>query len=254
MRVHPVLVDYGHIRIYSWGFMLAIAVIVAIIGLMKMYRREGYDTDSVLDMVIILVLAGIIGARALYIVAYQWQEFLADPWAVLSLKNGLSGMVWYGGVILDVPLFIWYLRHKGYPMWKMLDMYAPFAAMGYAIVRIGCFLNGCCYGKITHSAWGVVFPAVDSFTRYPTQLFSSAINLVLFGFLLWYYPRRRYDGEVFIFYFLGYSLYRFMIEFLRVSEVNYGPLTMSQIISMGIFTVALLLHLWRKKRAAVKGN
>ncbi len=248
MGMHPVLLEYGSIKIYSWGFMLAIAVIVAIIGLTKMYRREGYDTDSVMDLIIILVLAGILGSRLLYIVAYQWQELLSNPLAVLSLKNGINGLVWYGAVILDVPLFIWYLRRKKYPLWNILDMFAPFVALGYAIVRIGCFLNGCCYGEITSSTCGVVFSYVDSFTRYPTQLFSSFLNLLLFGLLLWYYPRRKYAGEVFVFYFLGYSIYRFLIEFMRESLINFGPFTMSQLISIAIFLIALLLHMYKKKQ------
>ncbi|HPT69980.1 MAG TPA: prolipoprotein diacylglyceryl transferase [Syntrophomonas sp.] len=248
--MHPVLLEFGNIKIYSWGFMLAIAVIVAIIGLTKLFKREGYDPDSVLDLVILLVLAGIVGSRLLYIIAYQWQELLNDPAAVLSLKNGISGLVWYGSVLLDVPLFIWYLRRKKYPMWNVLDMFAPFVALGYAIVRIGCFLNGCCYGELTSSACGVVFPYVDSFTRYPTQLFSSGINFILFGILYWYYPRRSYDGEVFVFYFMGYSVYRFLIEFLRESQVNFGVFTMSQLISVGIFLLALLLHIWKKKQVA----
>jgi phosphatidylglycerol:prolipoprotein diacylglycerol transferase len=254
MGMHPVLLDYGSIKIYSWGFMLAIAVIVAIIGLTKMFKREGYDADSVLDLVIILVLAGILGSRLLYIVSYQWQEFLTNPAAVLSLKDGINGLVWYGAVILDVPLFIWYLRRKNYPLWNILDMFAPFVALGYAIVRIGCFLNGCCYGEITSSACGVVFPYVDSFTRYPTQLFSSLINFILFGLLLWYYPRRKYDGEIFVFYFMGYSIYRFLIEFMRESLINFGLFTMSQIISMMIFLIALLLHIRKKKQIRAQKN
>jgi phosphatidylglycerol:prolipoprotein diacylglycerol transferase len=230
--------------------MLAIAVIVAIFGLTKMFKREGYNPDSVLDLVILLVVAGILGSRLLYIIAYQWQDFLNDPLAVLSLKNGINGLVWYGSVIVDVPLFIWYLRRKKYPLWNILDMFAPFVALGYAIVRIGCFLNGCCYGKVTTLSCGVVFPYVDNLTRYPTQLFSSFINFILFGILFWYYPRRKYDGEVFLFYFMGYSVYRFLIEFLRVSEINFGPFTMSQIISIALFLVALLLHIWKKKQIA----
>ena len=248
--MHPVLFEFGKVKIYSWGFMLAIAVIVAAIGLTKMFEREGYDADSVLDMVIILVVGGVLGARLLYIFAYQWQELLTSPAAVLSLKDGLSGLVWYGAVLLDVPLFFWYLRRKGYPLWNVLDMFAPFVALGYAIVRIGCFLNGCCYGKITASGCGVVFPYVDSMLRYPTQLFSSITNLFLFVFLFWYYPRRRYDGEVFVFYFMGYTMYRFLVEFWRESQINFGPFTMSQIISIAIFLLAWRLHNWKKKQKA----
>ena len=248
--MYPVLLDFGNIKIYSWGFMLAIAVIVAIFGLTKLFKREGYDPDSVLDLVIILVLAGVLGSRLAYILVYQWQDLLANPAAVLSLSNGgFSGLVWYGALIIDVPLFVWYLRRKGYPAWNILDIFAPFVALGYAIVRIGCFLNGCCYGEVTNSVWGVVFPYVDGLTRYPTQLFSSALNFILFGLLIWFYPHRRFNGEVFLLYLMGYSVYRFIVEYFRDSLINYGPFTMGQIVTVGLFVIAGLLYGWRKKQS-----
>ena len=248
--MYPVLLDFGNIKIYSWGFMLAIAVIVAIFGLTKLFKREGYDPDSVLDLVIILVLAGVLGSRLAYILVYQWQDLLANPAAVLSLSNGgFSGLVWYGALIIDVPLFVWYLRRKGYPAWNILDIFAPFVALGYAIVRIGCFLNGCCYGEVTNSVLGVVFPYVDGLTRYPTQLFSSVLNFILFGLLIWFYPHRRFNGEVFLLYLMGYSVYRFIVEYFRDSLINYGPFTMGQIITVGLFVIAGLLYGWRKKQS-----
>jgi len=248
--MYPVLIDFGNIKIYSWGFMLAIAVIVAIFGLTKLFKREGYDPDSVLDLVIILVLAGVLGSRLAYILVYQWQDLLANPAAVLSLSNGgFSGLVWYGALIIDVPLFVWYLRRKEYPAWNILDIFAPFVALGYAIVRIGCFLNGCCYGEVTNSVWGVVFPYVDELTRYPTQLFSSALNFILFGLLIWFYPHRRFNGEVFLLYLMGYSVYRFIVEYFRDSLINYGPFTMGQIVTVGLFVIAGLLYGWRKKQS-----
>lgn len=250
MRMYPVLLEFGKIKIYSWGFMLAIAVIVALFGLTKMFKSQGYDPDSVLDLVIILVLAGVLGSRLAYILVYQWQDLLANPTAVLSLSNGgFSGLVWYGALILDVPLFGWFLRRKGYPAWRILDIFSPFVALGYAIVRIGCFLNGCCYGEVTNSVLGVVFPYVDGLARYPTQLFSSVLNFILFGLLIWFYPRRRFDGQVFLLYLMGYSVYRFIVEYFRDSLINYGPFTMGQMVTLGILLIAGLLYGWQKKRS-----
>ncbi len=251
--MHPVLISFGKLKVYSWGFMLAVAVILSIFGLRKMFKEEGYDPDSVIDLVMILVVAGVLGSRLAYIVLYQWPEFISNPWAVLSFANGgFSGLVWYGAFLLTLPLFIWFVKRKGYQMWKVLDMLAPYVALGYAIVRIGCFLNGCCYGEITHSALGVVFPYVDSFSRYPTQLFSSALNFILFAGLIFYYPRRKFSGQIFILYRMGYSIYRFVVEFFRDSLINFGPFTMGQVVTIGLFIIALLLYWWRNKQSSAQ--
>ncbi len=248
--MHPILLSMGKFHVYSWGFMLAIAVIVAIYGLTKQFKREGYDPDSAIDMVIILVVAGVIGARLAYILVYQWQDLLTNPGAVLAFSNGgFRGLIWYGAFLLGMPAFVWYVRHKDYPLWGMLDMLAPYTALGYAIVRIGCFLEGCCYGDITNSVLGVVFPSVDQFARFPTQLFSSALNFILFAVLIWYYPRRKFNGQIFILYLMGYSIYRFIVEYFRDSLINYGPFTMGQVVTAGLFIVALLLYRWRKERS-----
>lgn len=248
--MHPVLISLGKFNVYSWGFMLALAVLVAIFGLTKLFKREGYDPDSVIDLVIILVIAGVLGARLAYIVVYQWQELMIHPLTVLLPgSEGFRGLIWYGAFIFAFPMFIWYIRRKRYPLWNVLDIMAPFVALGYAIVRIGCFLEGCCYGDITTSGLGVVIPTVDHFARYPTQLYSSALNFILFAFLIWYYPRRKFDGQIFIFYLMGYSIYRFIVEYFRDSLINYGPFTMGQVVTALLFIVALLLYRWKQERS-----
>lgn len=249
--MHPVLISFGKYEVHAWGFMLALAVVLAIFGLRRMFKDEGYDPDAVIDMILILVISGIIGCRLAYIVLYQWQEFIVNPWAVLSITNGgIGGLVWYGAFLFAVPLFIWFTRRKGYQIWNMMDMLAPYLALGYALVRIGCFLAGCCYGEVTTSTWGVVFPNVDSCPRYPTQLYSSALNFVLFLFLIYYYPRRKFSGQLFAFYLMGYAVYRFIVEYFRESLINIGPFTMGQVATAGLFLIALLLYYYRKKQSA----
>jgi phosphatidylglycerol:prolipoprotein diacylglycerol transferase len=128
----------------------------------------------------------------------------------------------------------------------MADIFAPFLALAYAIVRIGCFLNGCCYGKVSSSAFTVVFPFVDYCSRYPTQLYSSTLNLLLFGFLLWYYPRRKFSGQIFIYYLLGYSEYRFIVEFFRENWVFLGPFSISQAYSLVLLAIGMGLYFLRR--------
>ncbi|CFX90419.1 Prolipoprotein diacylglyceryl transferase [Syntrophomonas zehnderi OL-4] len=248
--MHPILFSWGKFNVYSWGFMLAVAIIVAIFGLTKMFKREGYDPNTAIDLVIILIITGVLGARLAYIVVYQWQDFLMNPAAVLIPgAEGFQGLIWYGALFIALPVFIWYVRRKNYPLWNMLDIFAPFVALGYAIVRIGCFLEGCCYGNVTNSALGVVFPTVDHLTRFPTQLFSSALNFILFALLIWYYPRRKFNGQIFIFYLMGYSVYRFIIEYFRDNIIFYGPFSMGQVVTLVIFGAALLLYRWRKEQS-----
>lgn len=247
MRVHPILLNMGRIKVYSWGFMLAIAVLVAVLGISKRFKEEGYEPEHVLDMVMILVVTGLLGSRLAFIAMFEWQEFIVHPTIFFGLtEGGFSGLVWYGGFTASVLAFIIYIRIRGYSFWKMADIFAPFLALAYAIVRIGCFLNGCCYGKVTDSACAVVFPFVDGLSRHPTQLYSSAINLLLFALLLWYYPRRKFSGQIFIFYLLGYSVYRFIIEFFRENWVFVGNLSVSQVYSLVILAAGIGLYMWRR--------
>jgi phosphatidylglycerol:prolipoprotein diacylglycerol transferase len=227
--------------------MLAVAVLIAIVGISKIFKEEGYDPEKVLDIVIILVVTGLLGSRLAYIAMFEWEDFLGHPGIFFSLTNGgFSGLVWYGGFTASILAFMIYIRRQGYSFWKMADIFAPFLALAYAVVRIGCFLNGCCYGKVSDSACAVVFPFVDGLSRHPTQLYSSVINLVLFAVLLWYYPRRKFSGQIFIFYLLGYSVYRFIIEFYRENWIIYGSLSVSQIYSLVLLAAGISIYFWRR--------
>lgn len=228
--------------------MLAVAVLVAIWGIGRLFEREGYDKDAVFDMVILMVLCGVAGSHLAYVLIYQWTDFVADPLILFSIRNGIEGMVWYGAFLGGFIPFVIYLRKKQLPFWKVADMFAPFLALGYALVRIGCFLRGCCYGEITNAACGVIFPVVDEFTRHPTQLYSSALNLLLFLFLIRFYPRRSFPGQVFLLYLIGYTVYRFIVEFFRETVIFYGAFSLGQVYTAGLFVVAVLGYMWLRRR------
>jgi len=244
--MHPVLLQFGNFKVYSWGFMLAVAVIIAILGVGRIFEQKGYNRDMVLDMVILMVVSGIAGGRIAYILVYEWGEFLAAPWTFFS--PGFSGLIWYGGFIGGLLAFTLYIWRKNLSFWEMADMFAPYLALGYAVVRIGCFLNGCCYGIPTGTEFGVVFPVVDNLHRHPTQLYSSFLNVIIFIYLIRLLRNKSFDGQVFIAYLMGYSVYRFIIEFFRFSLINYGPFTLGQIYTIVLFVIALALFLWMKFR------
>lgn len=250
MAIYPVLIDLGPVKVHAWGFMMAVGVLAAVFGISRRFKQEGYDPDHALDLAILLVVAGLLGSRLAYIMMFEWQEFLVRPAIFFSLRNGgFEGLVWYGGFTAGVLAFIIYNRVRRYPFWKMADIVAPYLALAYAIVRIGCFLNGCCYGLAADAPCTVVFPEVDGLHRYPTQLFSSALNLLLFGILSWYYPRRRFDGQIFAGYLIGYAVYRFVVEFWRENWVFYGLLSIAQVYSLLILAAGIALYLWRRSAA-----
>ncbi|HWP96792.1 MAG TPA: prolipoprotein diacylglyceryl transferase [Syntrophomonadaceae bacterium] len=249
--MRPVLFSIGKYSVYSWGFMLAIAVIVAIWGSGRLFEKQGYKQEWAMDLIIIMVLCGLAGSYLLYFFTYDWSLFWNSPAEYWALhRGGIRGLVWYGGFVGSLVPMLIYLRWRKMSFWNVADIFAPFTALGYALVRIGCFLAGCCYGIITDSPLGVVFPDVDAFSRYPTQLFSSTINFLIFIFLIWIYKRRRFSGQVAILYLLLYPIYRFIIEFYREPEAMIGPLSQAQVISVIMLVIGIGLYIWRARRCA----
>ncbi len=240
--MHPELIHIGSITIYSWGFMLAIAVVTGIVGLSYNFKKSGINQDWAIDIVLYMVIGGIIGARILYIVLYDLIDFFHHPLEVLSLSNGLTGLVWYGGVAGAILPLVFFVRKRKLSLSDITDMMVPWVASGYAIVRLGCYMAGCCYGKITASSWGQVFPVVDHFYRYPTQLMSSLFNFLLALFLLWFYKKRVFSGQVTLVYLIAYALYRFAIEFFRYNQIYWGPLSIGQLISLVLFGAAIITY------------
>ncbi|MGE5453558.1 MAG: prolipoprotein diacylglyceryl transferase [Methylocystaceae bacterium] len=248
--MYPELLHIGPVTIYSWGAMLALALLVIAFLLNRRFREEGINPDYALDLILLCVVAGIVGARLFYVVFYDWSYFVAHPREIFSFGSGaIAGLMWYGGFFGGAAAFYAYVRWRHLSFWAMADIFAPYLALGYALVRIGCFLNGCCYGVATNLPWGVVFPGVGDLHRHPTQLYSTMLNLLIFWGLLKLYPRRSYKGEVFLAYLGLYSLYRFIIEFFRENLVIGGVLTISQWIAMVMVLVTGGLYILLKKRS-----
>lgn len=253
--MHPVLLQFGPVKVFAWGFMLALAVIISVIGIGRQLEKEGYQSEIAIDLILLTVICGIIGGRLAYIITYEWADFLRDPWLVLSLREGgIQGLVWYGSLVGGVIPFLVYLRKKQLAVWPIADIFAPYVALGYALVRIGCFLEGCCYGRVTSSWLGMVFPTVDAFSRYPTQLFSSAMNFILFLVLIWLYPRRSFPGQVFISYIIGYGIYRFIVEYFRDSLIMVGPISLGQVYTLVLLAIGIALYHWQKRRYEYYGR
>lgn len=213
----PILFQWGRLAIYSYGAMVAAAFLVGTLLLWRRARREGAPGDWVLDLAILSILAAIIGARVAF-VFLNLPYYLAEPWQIFNLREG--GLTLYGGLAGAVLAGFWYLKRRGISPWCVADWLAPVLAVGIAIGRVGCLLNGCCYGRLTGKDWGLPVALVDREPRYPTQLFEAGGALLLALVLFWLDHRMarqpvRQEGDLFLIFLGGYGLLRFFVEVWR---------------------------------------
>lgn len=207
------------------------------------------NSEVVLDLVILSVITGFMGAKLLYIIV-EFEEFWKNPKALL----GSEGFVVYGGIIVGVLCAVKYCHLKELKFLEYFDLVAPGVALAQGFGRIGCFLAGCCYGRETTSFLGVVFPeggfAPAGVKLLPTQLFSAAGDFLIVIALLLYEKKAKHRGDVGAMYLLIYGIGRFLIEFLRSDERGtVGMLSTSQAISIVVVCGAFLLFRHNKKAA-----
>lgn len=242
--MHPTLFNIGSLTIYSYGVMVAIGFLVANFFIYRTASSFGFDRNRVIDITVIALVTGIIGARILYIIL-NLSYYLRTPLEILNLSRG--GLVWYGGFFAAFISILVYARYSGYNFWSLLDLMVPYVALAQAFGRIGCFLNGCCYGIESSATYPmkVVFPG-EYIPRHPTQLYSAVLLFLIFVVLKTWQDRRRFYGEIFLGYCMLYSAERFVIEFLRGDnpKLLFG-LTISQEISIIVFAAAVIFFIYR---------
>lgn len=239
--MHPVLFRIGPVEIYSYGFMLAIAFLACTFLALKEARRRNFPEEGIYDIVLWAAIGGILGARLVY-VFYYWELYSLAPWRIFAFWEG--GLVFYGGVIGGAITVLSVVYLKNFSLSDTADIVGLVLPLGVSIARIGCFLNGCCYGKPTTLPWGVVFPALGNIPRHPTQIYELFYSLLIFIFL-WTYRHRIPKGLVLFFFLLFYSLFRFLNEFLRVNPPFFLGLSGSQVFSIVLFMGSLSYILYR---------
>jgi phosphatidylglycerol---prolipoprotein diacylglyceryl transferase len=216
---------FAPLSIKSYGVMMLLAFIAGTAWTAHSARAGDLRLSAVTDIALLALLASIIGSRIVYVLLnagqFETVREMFDLWSGgLSFHGGL------GGALLATYL---YCRHWGYSFVAVVDQFAPGIALGYSLARIGCFLNGCCHGVTTTSAWAVTFPPDGACTTpgvpvHPTQLYASALSLGIFVLLVYLRPRLQRAGHLFLSYIAVYSLMRFALEFTR-SGVTARPLT-----------------------------
>ena len=243
----PTLFQLGPLTISSYGAMMAAAFFLTVwmassAAAGSLRGHVPMTPDALGDWACWAIVGGILGGRLLY-VALNWEVYASEPQEIFALWHG--GLIWYGGFAGGLLATAIYLRRHRYGFLQGTDQVMPFIALGHAIGRVGCFFNGCCYGKPTTAWFGVMFPG-HAEAVVPTQLIESAALVGLFFILrkLQTPAALRRPGTVFGAYLVGYALIRWTVEFWRDHQpIVLAGLTLHQIISAVLFAVGVGLIL-----------
>jgi phosphatidylglycerol:prolipoprotein diacylglycerol transferase len=280
-------------HIFSWpirwyGIMAALGCIAAYITFLKNRKYAKLDIEQVSDILFLLIISGIVGARIFYCVEYYDQfkysytpdgkQILNSGWQIflqmLQVYNG--GIVFYGGFIFAVIALFIYCRKKQLNFWRVSDMAAPGLALGHAFGRAGCFLNGCCYGKVTDSSICAVYPAgtfpaerypvitgegihqhLHSMHLYPVQMYESFCNIFIAAVLM-YLLRKLKTGQTLALYFIMYGIVRFSDEFLRgdynQKDLFFNYLKPGQFVSIFLIPAGIIMFIYFAKNKSLKNT
>jgi len=258
--MHPDLFSLGPITIHTYGVMMALGFLAALGSWILLGRSRGYPVQFCTDLIFWVMVSGIAGARTAYVLE-NWQDYASAPLTIIRVDQG--GLVFYGGLVAAgaaIVIFAW-RHHLG--LASFFDFVVTSVPLAHALGRIGCFLNGCCFGSRTDSACcGVQFPrasipwysqynqkllgadAPASLPVHPVQLYEAGVNLVVYAVLVWLFRKRLRPGMVMAVYLMLYAMGRFTLEFWRGDRgerLAVWQFSIGQFISLPLFLLGLAL-------------
>ena len=233
----------GPITFYMYGLMIALGFFAALLMTLQRGKKRQFSEDIIWGIFFCAVVGGVIGCRFLYYIV-ELPNIIEDPSILWNFKNGY---VVYGGIIGGILTSYIYCRIKKVKFLPYFDLVMPAVSLAQGFGRIGCLCAGCCYGRETDAWYGITFHdahfAPNGVKLIPTQLISSVGDLAICGILLWYASKKPKTGRVASMYMLLYGVGRFAVEFLRNDyRGSIGALSTSQIISIGIVAVGVLMY------------
>lgn len=257
--MHPIAFHLGPLTVHWYGILLAVGMFAGLWTAGQRATLTGVPAEKISDLGLWLILGAVAGARALYVMTYWRESFAGLPiWEVFMIQRG--GLVYYGGLVgASLACILYCAKHK-LALWKVADVFAPSIALGYVFGRLGCLMNGCCYGRACDLPWAIRFPdnpggPPAGVPLHPTQIYDSLLSLALYGMLAWLYRRKAFDGMVFAVYLIGYGLTRSLVEIFRgdYSEAHrHAGLTPAQLVSVGIVMTGVVLFTFMSRKRSAK--
>jgi phosphatidylglycerol:prolipoprotein diacylglycerol transferase len=249
--LRPELFQIGPLTVHSYGFFLALAFITGMLVSYFYLRRQFMDAYVVFELVLAAAVGGIVGARIFYVIGH-WGEFSGSWWEAFKFWN-VQGLVFYGGLILGILAAVVVVKIRGLSIGIVLDSGGLAVPLALAVARVGCFLNGCCFGKTSGLPWAVTFPVETQIRMgmptnpiHPTQIYELLMDLLIFFILLLAHKRFRYRGELMLSFIILYAAARFINEFFRYHTVANANLFF-QLLSLAAFILTGIVLIFRRR-------
>lgn len=259
-KMNPVIFSLGGFKLHYYGLMYLVAfatVYILVVYRIKREKQFRISSDEIQNLMIFTMIGVIVGGRVGYVIIYNPVYYLKTPLEIflpINFSNGItftgiSGMSFHGGLI-GVILSIWIFTRKcGFNFWNTVDLFAPAVPLGYTFGRIGNFINGELYGRVTSASIGMYFPhASGKNLRHPSQLYEAFFEGIILFIVLWNLRKmEKPKGAMLSFYIIGYGLVRFFIEFYRQPDPQIGfvfmSLTMGQLLCGLMVVCGVVLYL-----------
>ena len=267
-HINPNIVEIGSFQIRYYSLMYIVAFLLTYILVSYRVKSENYNykTEIIQDFFIWAIVGLIFGARLGYVFFYNFGYYMKNPLEIILPFEfahgmryvGISGMSYHGGALgVLVASLIFFRKHK-IPFWSFADLVCPAIPLGYTFGRIGNFINGELYGRVTGMPWGMYFPL--DFThqlRHPSQLYEAFFEGIFLFIILWSIRKKRpFDGFLLSIYLTGYGFVRFVIEYFREPDPNHGliwgVLSMGQILCLLMMLTGACIYLLRRKQKTTK--
>lgn len=253
-QIDPVAISLGPLDIHWYGLMYLFGF--AFVWLLGRYRaaRSGWEGSQLDDLLFYGALGVIVGGRLGYALFYDLPANLDNPLKLLKIWQG--GMSFHGGLLGVLAAFWYFGRKTGKSFFEISDFIAPMVPIGLMLGRIGNFINAELWGRVSDVPWAMVFPGAGPLPRHPSQLYQAALEGLLLFIILWLYsskpkPRAAVSGL----FLLGYGVFRFIAEFVRIPDPQYGYLafgwlTMGQVLCLPMIIGGIWMMRWAYRRAS----
>ena len=281
INIDPVAVSIGPLDVHWYGVMYLLAFLSFwLIGSRRATNQDwwGWSKEDVGDVLFYGMLGVILGGRFGYMLFYGFDLLVRNPLAIFKVWDG--GMSFHGGLLGVILAMVWFARRKHWSFWQVADFVAPMVPLGLAFGRLGNFIGGELWGRLSDVPWAMIFAkstgfrpgetqalteawrsgALDHLARHPSQLYQAGMEgLALFAILMWYSRRSRPTAAVSGLFLMGYGIFRFIAEFFRQPDEHLGFLalqwlTMGMILSLPMIAAGVIIMLlaYRNKSSSTE--
>lgn len=229
------LFSMGPVHIYFFGLMIGIGIVAGSIFAIKQAEKRGISEDIMLNLIMIVVISGILGARLYYILFYNPSFYFSNPREIIKISEG--GLSIHGGIFSAVAAGYIYSIKSKIPFLKLADITVMGVALAQGIGRVGCDVFGKPMTNIM--PWGINY---NGQVLHPAQVYEFILDYILFIFLWRRSYKKKFEGELFIIYLIAFSVIRGIVEFFRINPVIWGPFSISHLLSLGLVIIGLIVY------------